>query len=122
MTQTREKYDNTQSTDSGNTLPDEEEIVEEVDDAPIPDPILTLGVPKEVEDGERRVAMVPSTVKKFRRLGFRVVIQAGAGLASDFSDEEYANQGAEIVQSAMDIWNGSSVVLKVRKLGYNEEL
>ena len=122
LTQTREKYNNTESTDSGNTLPDEEEIVEEVDDAPIPDPILTLGVPKEVEAGERRVAMVPTTVKKFRRLGFHVVIQEGAGLTSDFADEEYAAQGAEIVKSAMEIWNGCSVVLKVRKLGYNEEL
>lgn len=40
--------------------------------------------------------MVPSTVKKFRKLGFRVVVEAGAGLSSDFSDEEYIAQGAEI--------------------------
>ena len=122
LEQTRAKYSNVEGTQASNTLPDEEEVVEEVDDAPIPDPILTLGVPKEVEEGERRIAMVPSTIKKFRRLGFRIVIQSGAGLSSDFSDEEYAKEGAEIVQSAMEIWNGSNVVLKVRKLGYNEEL
>lgn len=87
LTETRAKYDSQTAASTGNSLPVDDEIVEEVDDAPIPDPVLTLGVPKEIEEGERRVAMVPATVKKFRKLGFRVVIEAGAGLASDFSDE-----------------------------------
>jgi NAD(P) transhydrogenase subunit alpha len=84
--------------------------------------VLNLGVPKECVPGETRVAIVPTTVKKFRRLGFHVLIETGAGLGADFTDEEYVAQGAEIVKSGTAIWENSAVLLKVRKLDYNADI
>ena len=47
---------------------------------------MTLGVPKEVFPLEKRVAMTPQTVKKFRKLGFKVKLESMAGSGADFLD------------------------------------
>jgi alanine dehydrogenase len=60
---------------------------------------MTIGVPKEVEQGERRVAITPKYVKEFRKRGFNVLIEDGAGLESDFPNELYVKEGAKIVDT-----------------------
>jgi H+-translocating NAD(P) transhydrogenase subunit alpha len=75
---------------------------------------LMIGVPTEIFAGEKRVATVPEAVEKLIKLGFRVQVQSGAGLMSNFDDASYVLAGAEIVDSASSLWNTSDIVFKVR--------
>src|SRR5690349_9079585 len=70
-----------------------------------------IGVPRETFAGEKRVATVPEVVEKLIKLGFRVVVETGAGEAANFSDETYRSAGAEIVP---DVWSMSDIIFKVR--------
>jgi NAD(P) transhydrogenase subunit alpha len=73
-----------------------------------------IGVPKETAAGEKRVATVPEVVEKLVKLGFRVIVQAGAGDAANFSDEVYRASGAEIASDAAVVWSTADIVFKVR--------
>ena len=57
---------------------------------------MKLGVPKEPE-GETRVGIVPSSMKKLTRAGFEVYIESGAGLAANYHDQDYTDAGAHVV-------------------------
>ena len=57
---------------------------------------MRLGVPKE-PDNETRVAIVPSSLKKLMKAGFEVFVEKGAGISANYSDEEYVNAGASVV-------------------------
>jgi len=70
-------------------------------------------IPREVEGGEPRVAASPDTVKRLAALGFDVVVEAGAGLASRIVDDEFAKGGATIGK-ASDAGR-ADLVLKVRR-------
>ncbi|MGZ5331597.1 MAG: Re/Si-specific NAD(P)(+) transhydrogenase subunit alpha [Solirubrobacterales bacterium] len=69
---------------------------------------MKIGVPKETAERERRVALVPDVVKQLKAKELDVVVEAGAGAAASYTDEAYAEAGAEIG----DPW-GAEVVLKV---------
>ncbi|MGZ8212540.1 MAG: Re/Si-specific NAD(P)(+) transhydrogenase subunit alpha [Burkholderiales bacterium] len=73
-----------------------------------------IGVPKETAAGEKRVATVPEVVEKLVKLGFKVIVQSGAGDAANFSDEVYRAAGAEIVPDAASVWASADIVFKVR--------
>ena len=73
-----------------------------------------IGVPKEIFPGEKRVATVPEVVPKLAKLGFEVIVQAGAGEAASISDEAYAAAGARVVPDAAGVWSGADIVFKVR--------
>jgi H+-translocating NAD(P) transhydrogenase subunit alpha len=73
-----------------------------------------IGVPRETAAGEKRVATVPEVVEKLRKLGFKVVVQSGAGDAANFSDEAFRAAGAEIVADAASLWRTADIVFKVR--------
>ena len=75
---------------------------------------LTIGVPREVFAGEKRVATVPDVVEKLIKLGFKVAVESGAGDAANFSDDVYRSAGAEIVEGAATLWATSDIVFKVR--------
>ena len=75
---------------------------------------LTIGVPREVFAGERRVATVPDVVEKLIKLGFKVAVESGAGDAANFSDDAYRIAGAEIIEGAAKLWASSDIVFKVR--------
>lgn len=72
-----------------------------------------IGVPKETAAGEKRVATVPEVVEKLIKLGFRVMVQSGAGDAANCSDDSYRAAGAEIAATAAQLWSGSDIVFKV---------
>jgi len=75
---------------------------------------LTIGIPREVYAGEKRVATVPEVVEKLKKLGFSVVVASGAGEAANFSDDSYRAAGAEIVADAATLWAQADIVFKVR--------
>lgn len=75
---------------------------------------MKVGIPKEVFAGECRVAATPDTVRRLQKLGFEVLVEAGAGQAANFPDESYQQVDCTIVPDATKIWADSDVVLKVR--------
>lgn len=78
---------------------------------------MNLSIPKETVPGEKRVALVPESLKKLIQLGYSVRVETGAGLAAGFSDTEYKEAGAEIVASAADLYSGADILVKVQKPG-----
>ncbi|RAS06803.1 NAD(P) transhydrogenase alpha subunit [Cupriavidus alkaliphilus] len=74
---------------------------------------MTIGVPREVHPGERRVAATPDSVKELLKLGYQVAVETGAGLEASFSDDDYRAAGAAIVDAA-SLWASVDVVVKVR--------
>ncbi|MBB1269529.1 Re/Si-specific NAD(P)(+) transhydrogenase subunit alpha [Shewanella sp. SR44-3] len=60
---------------------------------------MQIGIPKESLSGETRVAATPATIKQLSKLGFDLVVQAGAGLLSSFDDAAYHDAGARIDES-----------------------
>lgn len=73
-----------------------------------------IGIPKEIADGERRVAATPETAKKLQKLGFEVLVERNAGEYAKFTDAAYQAAGCEIINTATDLWNLSDIVLKVQ--------
>jgi H+-translocating NAD(P) transhydrogenase subunit alpha len=72
---------------------------------------MRIGVVQETQSGETRVAATPKTVELLRGLGYEVVVESGAGLASSFADDAYVAAGATI-GSRPDVWR-ADVVFKV---------
>ncbi|AWH85807.1 alanine dehydrogenase [Flavobacterium album] len=73
---------------------------------------LFIGIPKETSYQERRICLTPDAVNSLTAHGHRVMIEAGAGLSSSYSDREYSNAGAEITQDPKKVF-GCPVILKV---------
>src|SRR6188472_477873 len=74
----------------------------------------TIGVPREIFPGEKRVATVPDVVQKLVKLGFRVAVETGAGDAANFADESYRAAGADVLPTAAELWAAADIVFKVR--------
>uniref|UniRef100_A0A8D0ASS8 proton-translocating NAD(P)(+) transhydrogenase n=1 Tax=Sander lucioperca TaxID=283035 RepID=A0A8D0ASS8_SANLU len=81
---------------------------------------LTVGVPKEIFQNERRVALSPTGVQALIKQGFNVVVESGAGEPSKFPDEQYAQAGATI-KDIKDVL-ASDVLVKVRAPIFNPDL
>ncbi len=78
-------------------------------------PVRTLGVPRERAPRERRVAATPETVRRYGRLGFRVLVEREAGLAAGFPDEDYQAAGADLVDDVAELYGRADVVIKVQR-------
>jgi len=75
---------------------------------------MLVAVPKEIRDGEKRVALVPDIISKLTRLGLEVAIESGAGIDAQASDDAYRAAGAQVV--AGDVLKSADVVLSVTAL------
>ena len=75
---------------------------------------MKIGTPKEVLEGENRVAMTPDSARALQKLGHECAIEAGAGVGAGFSDADYKVAGVEIIKTAAALWKSSDVVAKVR--------
>jgi alanine dehydrogenase len=80
---------------------------------------LTIGVPKEINYGENRVALVPNSVRVLIGSGHKVMVQSGAGEKSNFSDNDYTEAGAIISPSKEEVFK-SDVVIKVSPASMEE--
>ncbi|MDA7424749.1 Re/Si-specific NAD(P)(+) transhydrogenase subunit alpha [Thalassococcus lentus] len=75
---------------------------------------MKIGTPKELEQGEARVAMTPDSARQLQKLGYECMIETGAGAAAGFSDALYKEAGVEVVKTAAALWKGADIVAKVR--------
>jgi NAD(P) transhydrogenase subunit alpha len=75
---------------------------------------MQLSVPTETAAREKRVAITPDSIARFRKLGFEVVVQKGAGLAAGFRDDAYAAAGARLENDARSALAGATIVARVQ--------
>ena len=75
---------------------------------------MKIGTPKEIFEGERRVAMTPDSAAQLQKLGHDCLIQSGAGEGAGFDDAAYKSAGVEVVKDAKALYEAADVVAKVR--------
>jgi NAD(P) transhydrogenase subunit alpha len=75
---------------------------------------MKVCVPREIKEGEKRVALVPDVISKLTKLGYQVEIESGAGITSQASDSAYTAAGATVVSG--DVLASADVVLSVQPL------
>ncbi|ERJ12316.1 alanine dehydrogenase [Haloplasma contractile] len=75
---------------------------------------MKIGIPKEIKNNENRVSMTPAGVRQFVANNHEVFVETNAGLGSGYTNEEYVEAGATIVESASDAW-AQEMVIKVKE-------
>ncbi len=76
---------------------------------------MIIGVPCEIKSDEYRVAMLPVGVEELTRRGHQVLVEAGAGQGSGLEDDEYLQQGCEIVSGPKEIFDRADMIVKVKE-------
>lgn len=76
---------------------------------------MHIGVPKEIKAQEFRVGLSPAGVAELVRTGHLVSVQTSAGVGAGFSDAEYAQAGAQLVESAEKVFRSSTLIVKVKE-------
>lgn len=76
---------------------------------------MIIGVPKEIKTNENRVALVPAGAETLRQSKHHVLVESGAGIGSGFDDEQYRQAGAEVVDTAEEVWSRAEMILKVKE-------
>ena len=76
---------------------------------------MLIGVPKEIKNHEYRVGLTPAAVKEFVSHGHQVKVENNAGKAIGFTDREYCAAGANISDSAQDIFASADMIVKVKE-------
>ncbi|MBV7508137.1 alanine dehydrogenase [Bacillus sp. sid0103] len=76
---------------------------------------MIIGVPKEIKNNENRVALTPAGVVSFLNDGHIVLMEKDAGIGSGFTNEDYAKAGAEIIDSAEQVWTRADMIMKVKE-------
>jgi alanine dehydrogenase len=76
---------------------------------------MVIGIPKELKVAEKRVAITPAGVRTLMEEAHTILIEAGAGLGSGFSDESYVRAGGELRTDPADIWTDAEMILKVKE-------
>ena len=76
---------------------------------------MKIGTPREIFEGEARVAMTPASAQQLMKLGYECAIEKGAGVAAGFSDNAYKEVGVEVIGTAAALWKACDIVAKVRQ-------
>ncbi len=82
---------------------------------------MIIGVPKETYPGEQRVALIPAILPSLKKEGMDVQVETGAGAASGYPDDAYAEKGGTIVSSRSQLFETAQIIAQVRLLGANPE-
>lgn len=82
---------------------------------------VKLGVIEEVELSERKVSVVPEGAKRLLKAGVQVIVQSGAGVGADFSDDKYELVGATILPTAQEVFDAADVIVKIREPTMNPQ-
>ncbi|MEX3315826.1 Re/Si-specific NAD(P)(+) transhydrogenase subunit alpha [Sulfitobacter sp. PS-8MA] len=75
---------------------------------------MKIGTPKEIFEGENRVAMTPESALQLQKLGHSCIIETGAGAAAGFDDAAYDAAGVEVAKTTDALWEAADVIAKVR--------
>ena len=75
---------------------------------------MKIGAPKEIVEGELRVALTPQSATVLKKLGYDSVVESGAGAGARFSDDDYRAAGVEVVAGASALYASADIVAKVR--------
>ena len=76
---------------------------------------MIVGLPKEIKDNEYRVGLTPAGVRALTDAGHKVIVEKSAGEGSGFEDDLYTRAGAQIIDSADDIWQQAEMIVKVKE-------
>jgi len=76
---------------------------------------MKIGIPRELKEGERRVALTPKGAKELVEAGHQVLVQAGAGELSGFENSLYKEAGATLVEQLEQVWNDCDLLVKVKE-------
>ncbi len=76
---------------------------------------MKIGCVKEIKNNEYRVGLTPDNVKAYVAAGHHVYMEKGAGIGSGFTDNEYVNAGASLLDEAADVWHMSDMMIKVKE-------
>lgn len=83
---------------------------------------MIISIPREITEGENRVAVVPDTASKLIKRGFEVQIEKDAGINAGFVDDEYKQIGAKIIEDTQTLFANADIVLKVQRPKTNQVL
>jgi len=81
---------------------------------------MVIGVPKEILSGEKRVSATPETAGKLVKDGAVVLVEKGAGNNAFYSDEQYIEHGAVIVEDVAELYEKAELILKVKEPQHND--
>jgi alanine dehydrogenase len=76
---------------------------------------VIVGLPKEIKDNEYRVGLTPAGVRALTDAGHEVIVERDAGNGSGFEDALYQKAGAQIIDSADDVWSRAEMIVKVKE-------
>lgn len=76
---------------------------------------MIIGVPKEIKNNENRVAIIPANIKVLIKSGHSVYIQKDAGINSGFTDDQYVEQGAKILDTIEEVYKIADIIVKVKE-------
>ena len=76
---------------------------------------MKIGCVKEIKNNEYRVGLTPDNVKAYVAAGHHVYMEKGAGIGSGFTDNEYVDAGASLIDNAADVWNLVDMMIKVKE-------
>jgi len=76
---------------------------------------MLIGVPKEIMNNENRVALTQGGVHELVKAGHTLLVEAGAGVGSGISDDDYRSVGAEVVEDVAQVWERAEMILKVKE-------
>ena len=76
---------------------------------------MKIGIPKEIKNQEHRVAMVPASVQDLVKRGHEVFVQKTAGVGSSYTDEQFASCGANLVDTAEEVFAAAELIVKVKE-------
>lgn len=76
---------------------------------------MIIGVPKEIKNNENRVALTPAGVMSFMKADHKVLVEKDAGVGSGFTNQDYIDAGAEMIENPKDVWAQADMVMKVKE-------
>src|SRR5688500_16141392 len=76
---------------------------------------MIIGVPKEIKTNEKRVALVTGGADALKQAGHTVLIEKNAGAGSGFEDDTYTRFGAQIADTAAEVWKRADMIMKVKE-------
>ena len=75
---------------------------------------MIIGVPKEIKLQEHRIGLTPESVKVLTKKGHEVLVQNDGGFEAGFTNEDYKKAGAQIINTADEIFKKSEIIVKVK--------